>query len=719
MHRSKSERAPSFFWQGVLIILPVAILALAGVFSLRQDAILAEAEARRKAGEVADALVPLLLREFDTRTFYAFRGNRQTAVPQSLRRPGQPTNNVHYVAEPELPANRDPVLEYSDAPIGDRYQMFVIGQTNALLYPPPLGSVPAPRILNVSRLTVEQSNNWSAALEAEFTHRDAAVAIAVLDRFLKTSPPPEFAARAVYDSAILLREGGQSEASRSRFQRVVKEYGDLLSEGGIPYRQIALWQCASDPAVSMRTNDQWDLMCREVVVHPTILSEYLLNLALENTDASHRKEIETWIKVWNSHQASREIYEQYFRFLHDQHQFPTLAEPSSTTRYNWIASGNWFACNGPMSMSTNGVVLVMARSHEDIYKKALDIIEGKSGADLAMPVYFNANFVLQDRTIISAGDQRVLLASRDIDGSITSGKIENDDSDPLHLHLDIYLGDAATFYTHQRQRALIFGSLIAVAALAALIGFFAARRAFHRQLHLSEMKSNFVSSVSHELRAPIASVRLMAEGLERGKIQDAQKQNEYFRFIVQECRRLSSLIENVLDFSRIEQGRKQYEFEPTDVVVLAQQTVKLMDTYAAERQIKLALQVTGTPFPFEMDGKAIQQALINLLDNAIKHSPNGSGISVGLDFERSPTTSAFRLSVEDKGEGIPPEEHEKIFERFYRLGSELRRETQGVGIGLSIVKHIVQAHGGKIVVRSAPGQGSRFTIELPTKNGQS
>src|SRR5207302_10237970 len=151
--------------------------------------------------------------------------------------------------------------------------------------------------------------------------------------------------------------------------------------------------------------------------------------------------------------------------------------------------------------------------------------------------------------------------------------------------------------------------------------------------------------------APIASVRLMAEGLERGKIQDPAKQNEYFRFIVQECRRLSSLIENVLDFSRIEQGRKQYEFEPTDAATLVQQTVKLMETYAAEQQIQITLQVTGEPTPVEMDGKAMQQALINLLDNAIKHSPKGGTISAGLEFNQVPAT--MLLWVEDHGEGIP------------------------------------------------------------------
>src|SRR6185295_16263192 len=123
---------------------------------------------------------------------------------------------------------------------------------------------------------------------------------------------------------------------------------------------------------------------------------------------------------------------------------------------------------------------------------------------------------------------------------------------------------------------------IVASALAAFIGFLAARRAFLRTQQLSEMKSNFVSSVSHELRAPIASVRLMAENLERGKVTDTTKQHDYFRFIVQECRRLSSLIENVLDFARIEQRRKQYELEPTDIEALVAQTVKLMEPAAAE-----------------------------------------------------------------------------------------------------------------------------------------
>ena len=269
----------------------------------------------------------------------------------------------------------------------------------------------------------------------------------------------------------------------------------------------------------------------------------------------------------------------------------------------------------------------------------------------------------------------------------------------------------ATGLSAQQIKSLAFYLTGPLHRSAALAGLIAAHRAFQRQQELNEMKSNFVSSVSHELRAPIASMRLLAESLERGKIAGEVKQKEYFGLLVQESRRLSMLIENILDFSRIERGRKQYEFEPADLGALAEDTVRLMRPCSAERSVELDLRKNGAADaePFACDSLALQQALINLIDNAIKHSPPGSRVAVGLDD----TAVEMRLWVEDSGPGIPAEEHGKIFERFYRRGSELRRETQGIGIGLTIVKHIVEAHGGRVTVRSAPGQGSRFTMELP------
>jgi len=140
-----------------------------------------------------------------------------------------------------------------------------------------------------------------------------------------------------------------------------------------------------------------------------------------------------------------------------------------------------------------------------------------------------------------------------------------------------------------------------------------------------------------------------------------------------------------------------------------------MRAYAQDKAIRLEVVQSGQPLIVEADGKALHRLLVNLIDNAIKHSPENSTVRIGIEVVASRT----RLWVEDDGPGIPSTEHERIFDRFYRIGSELRRETQGVGLGLSIVKHIAEVHGGRVAVHSAVGEGSRFVVELPLRIAES
>jgi signal transduction histidine kinase len=428
----------------------------------------------------------------------------------------------------------------------------------------------------------------------------------------------------------------------------------------------------------------------------------------------------TRIEATNSETASRNVRP---AIISEPEARDLLALPVVDDRSN-----RWFVCRSEIEILADVARLVTdARRIPEYLGVALDLAEKRVGArERGWAVFDLRKWGEVDYFGRNGGGQKKEY-SNELASDVLASAVKTENG-VEQLKVSIYLTSPSALFKSQRARTFWFGLLIAASAGAAFIGLITAHQAFRRQLLLAEMKTNFVSSVSHELRAPIASVRLLAESLERGRIAEAPKQQEYFRFIVQECRRLSSLIENVLDFSRIEQGRKQYEIEPTDVLALVLQTVKLMEPYAAERQVAVAFdrpQGLTSDSQFQADGKALQQALINLIDNALKHSPKGATVTVGLEEEetgvrrresgdgRSERGSSLKLWVEDRGEGIAPDEHEKIFERFYRCGRELRRETQGVGIGLSIVKHIVEAHGGRVLVRSDIGQGSRFTIELP------
>jgi two-component system phosphate regulon sensor histidine kinase PhoR len=281
----------------------------------------------------------------------------------------------------------------------------------------------------------------------------------------------------------------------------------------------------------------------------------------------------------------------------------------------------------------------------------------------------------------------------------------------------VVLLDPDALYMHQRQRLMWFGALIGVSGLVAVIGLVSTWAGIRRQERLYEMQGNFVSSVTHELRAPIGANRLMAENFQGGKVSEPVEQKRFFGYMVQECRRLSSMIENVLSLARMEQGRSVHEFEPTDVTRLVEDTAQLLQGSANERGVTLQLDInraglSALPCAAVLDGRAVQQALINLIDNALKHSRAGSTVTLGAALAGT-IPSRLRLWVADQGTGIPKEDQERVFERFYRRGSELRRETVGIGIGLSLVKHTAEAHGGVVTIESDVGRGSCFTLELP------
>ena len=674
-------RRPRFFWQGLLIVLPAIGLAAMGVWSLRQDRILALHEATETAKKIVADLV-------EVRLPAAFRVD----LPNSELWL-QPAGTA-------LRPEDDPVLTLARG-LAKR-TVCLIDAYGRLLYPPPYEALSAPEPLDELTLDSEQLEAWQLAQRSLFVIRDWALALEALDQFLARKPPWRFAGLAHYQRGVSLAKQNQASAAVAELRTVTTDFQPLLADSGMPLRLYAQLQLLklteADYAPGVSRSALVNEICGFAVAHPSSFSPLWLEKAADQGRDTSRN-ASNWLADWTAHQNARALYTQYQQTL-----------PLNLSAGGFYPSVSWSTADGlwliwPQPDSTNW--WLSAWSETNARRLAEQTL-----AFQPRPAYVGVAIEIAGKRLAGfTGPAELLAVSAEPSPGL--GSIQG-------IKARVYLTNPALFYGHQRRRTLWFGALIVLSTGAVLAGFFTAWRAFKRQQCLSEMKTNFVSSVSHELRAPIASVRLMAEELEDLNPLDQAKSSEYHRFIVQECRRLSALIENVLDFARHEQGRTRYEMQPTDLTALVKETVRIMGVYGNEKRMQLALAIHGEPVEIELDGRAIQQVVVNLVDNAIKHSPPGSTVVIGLDYPTadtaamsSPVDGWVRLWVEDQGEGIPAEDHERIFERFYRRGSELRRETQGVGLGLAIVKYVTEAHGGRIRIRSAVGQGSRFTVELP------
>jgi signal transduction histidine kinase len=784
---SPGNSKPTFFFQGLLIVLPVAVMAAVGLFAIRRDRVVVQEEARRGAAQLVEQLAAALARHVPAQlaahdrfsdSWYNYHWDLATAGRGALPKDTYSTelsqwhgSNPGLKAEMVLP-NRislpaegalDWTADYAEPPVTPAW-VFALGE--------------------------QQRAAWEALSTAGSTASNSAQVQSLAETFLRSSPPPEALANAQF---AVVRAGLRQETAANAL-RLLESFSaqcrGCRSGSGLPVLSLVAAEAIrtlgqsgqAHQILAFDVNDQGGYpaeILSWILEEPSLLSSELIanleRLVSENGKAA--PEFEAAVRSAAIIVSAQQRLHEFGEIIRRR----DLLSRTDTTNF-WLHtdSGPWFCRANRGSIPspvrgdtkngiehTNGVTSVRVYPKELIDAAATTAIRE---AGLFVPEYVGLQIQLESEPL-SLGPQGTAMrearpappsrpetsqrivrpAQKNDDSPLTqqmlattrgqftslqgsgslsrSGSVQSnllsevqDGSAPAEFTVAIYLTNPEVLFLQQRQRTWLFGGLILASTFAACVGLAAAYRSFRRQLRLNELKSNFVSSVSHELRAPIASVRLMAESLEGRKIAEPEKQHEYFRFIVQECRRLSSLIENVLDFSRIEQGRKQFEFEPTDIVALTTHTVRLMQAYATERQIHLILHVAdsvaGSKLELLADGKAVQQALVNLIDNAVKHTPKGEKVTVGLEAGTVPGADPharqwLSLWVEDHGEGIPREEHAKIFERFYRLGSELRRETQGVGIGLSIVKHVVEAHGGRVLVDSTVGKGSRFTIELP------
>jgi signal transduction histidine kinase len=260
-----------------------------------------------------------------------------------------------------------------------------------------------------------------------------------------------------------------------------------------------------------------------------------------------------------------------------------------------------------------------------------------------------------------------------------------------------------------RREIFIYGFLLAVIVALMLFGAIMIARDISRESETNRLKTEFVNNISHELKTPLTLIRLYGETLQRKENLTNEEKKECYEIITKESERLSHLINNVLDFSRIEMGRKEFDFRKgflQDVIV---DTLESYRYHLEKKGFVIQSEIARDLPELNFDGEAMASVLINLLSNAMKFSPKEKEVTVKL-FRDSGNAV---LQVADKGIGISQKEIPKIFQRFYQSENKIASEARGSGLGLTLVKNIVEAHGGTIEVESEVGNGSRFIVRLP------
>ena len=255
-------------------------------------------------------------------------------------------------------------------------------------------------------------------------------------------------------------------------------------------------------------------------------------------------------------------------------------------------------------------------------------------------------------------------------------------------------------------------SIISVVLLAVALGLAGLWRSARAQIKLAQKKDDFISAVSHELRTPLTSIRMYTEMLEKNWVKSEDKLAEYYRNMRQESERLSRLIENVLDFSRIQRGRKKYTFKIGDVNKCIEDVIKMIRPYASQRGFSIKTEL-GQAGKIAFDSDAVTQIVVNLLDNAVKYARDTEDKTITV---RTRSDERFILiEVEDHGPGVPYRQQKKIFEQFYRSEAEATRDTVGTGLGLALVKKFAQAHNGFVEIVSAKPTGAIFRVALAVR----
>jgi signal transduction histidine kinase/tetratricopeptide (TPR) repeat protein len=554
---------------------------------------------------------------------------------------------------------------------------------------------------------------------SEFQKKDHDGALGAYRKALEMASDPQIQGDLLSKMARVQKKSRQFQEAIKTYEMILDKYGQILIMKGIPLGLIARMEIGAlygemkNPAKALDTflglfrdliTGEWVLDKESYNFYSTRIRDSIPGI-LSQVSSSEKQpaQKDAFLALIDEENLKIEETEKLLSFLREApSERDLLAYRSGENtlnrkkRFVWeIGTHTYFVClpeNEPVEDETRGFLVDEDYLAEDLLSGIMQTIVSDEGIDWT----------------IHGRDGKTILASTGTPSgsqTIDSGFIENFPDWTIQFYqADPHLLEA--FLTS--RRGVYFYMFILIAGIL-IFGLILTMRSFTREMELARMKSDFVSTVSHEFKSPLTSIRQIAEMLHAGRVPSEDRRQNYYDVLLEQSERLSLLTENVLSFAKMEEGKREFLFEQTDVKALLSNIVSTIQDRVQHDGFAIETQIDASLVPVKADASALTQAINNLIDNAVKYSGASKRVVIrALNDEKSVV-----IEVEDFGLGIKKEEVNKIFDRFYRGGDELTRTVKGSGLGLTLVKQIVEAHKGTIQVESETGKGTIFTLRLP------
>lgn len=548
---------------------------------------------------------------------------------------------------------------------------------------------------------LKPSSLFGECQRLEFAEQRFSEALSIYQDVIENTTDQEEKIEAMVASARLYKKMGRPEKAKAVYERIHEEYRGNLLNGRIPLALLADLEILKiDRDLGEEELKNTLQRSLEFLIHPAC--EYDVNqfqMFLTAFRGIHHAPDDFIDSLLKELEVSRARTDYLIWFLEE----PNLVATSGNYQFE---SGT----NTSYSMPVKSAGLqAMYLTQED-----------QNGIRAGMVVDFHAYMKFKAEKILNKidPDSSINVKIENINGDLALSRIITEETEYLAFPFpenlpkwNLLLSENRPGFISTLMKAgsgiYLFAFILIV--LLMLLGFAFVLYSLNTELRLNKLKSEFISNVSHELKSPLTSIRMMTEMLHHKRVKDEERKSEYYAAMLEESEHLSHLIDNILDFSRIEEDRKKYEFTDLDPDKLIREFLNSIRQMIGESDFKISYNCPDEVPAIDADRNAILQILYNLVDNAIKFSGKSREIGINLVF----TDTEMQLAVKDYGIGIPIRDQEKIFERFYRSRESQRSGIRGSGIGLTIVKKIVEDHEGHITLLSRPGEGSEFTVRLP------